>query len=128
MWSLFWIGFGIFLWVTGYFHAGFTEEDGAPISRAFIRPPSLIYFLCGKPTASNIPKGVLSLRSLISQTQGILFLIYGTGYRYLSDYKLSTQMIILSLVSFGIFLLCWLLYKRHPYLFSSPNTQEIDRK
>jgi len=116
MWIGLWIILGAFLWFSGFFRAGSFEEKGPPISKAFVRPPFLIYLLCGRPKALNIPKGVVALRSLITQLQGILFVAYGLAYDFLPSHDFNFQMIIMFFAVIAIFLFCWLLYKRYPYL------------
>lgn len=119
MWIWLWIILGIFCWLAGFFRAGFSEDDGSLISKAFVRPPLAIYFLCGQPKASNIPRGVVALRSLMAQLQGILFVIYGVATNFMPIKNLGTQVIVLSLTGFTVLWFCWLLYKRYPYLDSN---------
>jgi len=120
MWNWLWVILGLFFWFVGYFQSGFSKEDGSEISKAFVQPPFLIYLLCGLPRASNVPKGVIALRSLMAQLQGILFTTYGTTCDYLPINDLSNQVIVLSFAGFSILWLCWLMYKRFPYLANKP--------
>jgi len=124
MWIWMWIISGIVIWLFGFFRVGFSKEDGSVISRAFVRTPAVIYFLCGRPKASNIPKGVVALRSLMAQLQGILFVIYGVTSDYLPINNLGIEVIILSFFGFAVIWFCWLLYKRYPYLNDHPQNKD----
>jgi len=119
MWIGLWITLGLFLWFVGYFRAGFLEEEGPLISKAFVRPPFLIYLLCGLPHASNIPKGVIALRSLMTQFQGILFFAYGITYKYLPNHDFNLHMTVMFFIVFAVLWFCWLLYKRYPYYMNN---------
>lgn len=113
--TVFWVVLGAVSWCAGFFQAGFSDEKGQKISQVFVRPPFLIYLLCGLPKASNIPKGVIALRSLMSQLQGILFLSYGIIHAHLPNQNFNLHMVIMFILINIIYLFCWLLYKRYPY-------------
>lgn len=118
-----WIVLGIFGWLAGFFRAGFAEKDGYKINRVFVRPPFLVYLLCGLPRASNIPRGVIALRSLMSQLLGILILMYGIISNYLPVRHLILEMVFMLLVGSGVIGFCLLLYKRSPYIPPTPKVE-----
>jgi hypothetical protein len=68
---------GLALWVIGYFRVGKIVNDGLLVNKTYVRPPFIIYLLCGLPKAINIPAGIMAIPSLLLQLQGLLFLICG---------------------------------------------------
>ena len=120
MWVFIWISAGIFFWLAGYFTAGVIEDNGATIQKALLRPPFYIYLICGRPKAPNIPQGVISVRALMSQLQGILFLSYGVIYYFLAEHNLSLHIAVLIITTLLIYVFSWWLYKLHPYNTNAP--------
>lgn len=116
MWIGIWVGLGILCWGFGFIRVGYVEETGPEINKAFVRPPFLFYLLCGCPTSSTIPKGVVALRSLMSQLGGILFCGYGIIYNYLPNKNLTLHMATMFFFANIIILLCWFLYKKFPFI------------
>jgi len=68
---------GVFLWVIGFFRVGRTIEDGLLVNKTFVRPPFLIYLICGLPKSQNIPPGSMAIPSLFLQLHGLLLIICG---------------------------------------------------
>jgi hypothetical protein len=68
---------GVFLWVIGFFRVGRTIEDGLLVNKTFVRPPFLIYLICGLPKSQNIPPGSMAIPSLFLQLNGLLLVICG---------------------------------------------------
>ena len=116
MWTAIWIGTGVFFWVVGYFSAGVSDEQGAIIQRALLRPPIFIYQICGKPTPANLPKGVIALRAMMSQLLGILFITYGSIAGFFLTFRLSVHVVILVLAMVSVYLFSWWLYKHFRYM------------
>jgi hypothetical protein len=67
-----WIVIGIIFWVIGFKGVGFVEQQGFILGRVFLRPPTIIYLMCGLPEAPNIPSGVMSGAAIVSQLHGIV--------------------------------------------------------
>jgi hypothetical protein len=68
---------GFAFWVIGYLRVGKIVDDGLLANKTYVRPPYLIYLLCGLPKAKNIPAGVMAIPSLFLQFQGMLLLLCG---------------------------------------------------
>lgn len=120
--AAFCITVGILGWLIGFLRAG-SLEKGRLFGEAFVRPPFLVYLLCGFSRASNIPKGVVALRSLMSQLLGVVTILYGVASAYLVNRYLSLGMLFLALAGFGIVGFCLQLYKRYPYIPPAPQVE-----
>lgn len=110
-----WIGLGIFVWLIGFLKVGYFDEKGYLMKRTFLRPPFLIYLICGLPKARNIPSGVMAILALIAQLQGILLIVYGIIYWYWPNHNFTLHGIILFAGTILINIFAWKLYKRYPY-------------
>jgi len=115
MWYEMWIGFGILFWLLGFLRAGYTRERGNLLNKVYVRPPQVIYLVCGLPKASNLPHGVMAVLALMVQLQGILFIVYGIICYFWRDRNFALDGFLLLI---GTILICsfsWQLYKRDPY-------------
>jgi hypothetical protein len=124
MWTGLWLVLGVSSWLLGFFRAGFAREEGPLFVRSFIRPPFLIYLLCGFPRATNIPKGVIATGSVGSQLLGILLIAYSIVFNYPSNQNIFIHALILFILPSSILLLCWALYKRFPYFVSNAKSEK----
>jgi hypothetical protein len=72
-----WLILPILIWIIGYL--GSKEDDNYQDKVRFrrVKPHPIIYLICGKPKAPNIPAGVLVVNLMWRQLFGILLLIYG---------------------------------------------------
>jgi hypothetical protein len=115
MWSETWIGLGALLWLFGFFRARYVDEKKSPIERSLVRPPFLVYLLCGLPKARNLPRGVMAMVSIIGQLQGISFIVYGMIYHYWPNQNFTLHGFLLFSGMILFFIYGWTLYKQHPY-------------
>ena len=72
-----WVILPFLIWIIGY--QGSKEEENYLDKGRFrcVKPHPIIYFICGRPKAPNIPDGVLVVNLLWRQLFGIFLLIYG---------------------------------------------------
>lgn len=115
MWTKIWVGLGMFIWFIGFVNAGKTRKNMMPFERSFVRPPYLVYLLCGLPKAQNIPSGVMSVLSVIGQLNGLLWIIFGLVSPSLASLTPLTQGILLNIFMLLIVLYGWFLYRRSLY-------------
>jgi hypothetical protein len=77
---------GVGFWFIGRQTSGLTTDLDVEIikrlSDGFVIVPAWLYWLCGWPRSDNMPVRVVSVRSLMSQLTGILYLVYGCFYYY----------------------------------------------
>jgi hypothetical protein len=93
---------------------GFLRLGDKDHYKAFVRPPFVIYLLCGLPKTPSIPSGVMTVMAITLQLQGILLFIYGATYRYWPQ-NIVLQSFVLFIGTILFYLYGWILYKRHPY-------------
>lgn len=69
---------GIGLWLKGYKNAGYRPSRiSAPaFIRVAIKPPYLLYALCGFPESAKYPKGVITAWAFSMQFLGVGLLVY----------------------------------------------------
>jgi hypothetical protein len=69
---------GIFLWVLGYIAGRIKPRirEGEIDDSHYIRPPLIIYVLCGFPKYPHLPFGVMGYNNLYGQLLGILWIAY----------------------------------------------------
>lgn len=125
-----WLILPILIWIIGYL--GSKEEDNYRDKVKFrcVKPHPMIYFICGKPKAPNIPAGVLVVNLLWRQLFGILLLMYGVlldsrvsllSERFISPaIEISPQFISLAIGYVGACALSGMiahgLYAKRPYI------------
>ena len=108
------IAIGAFLWVLGFFRVGRTIEDGLLVNKTFVRPPFLIYLICGLPKSQNIPPGTMAIPSLFLSLHGLLLIILGLiSVLVIQNIILVGVMYLLGLVLIILYVLS--LYKNHSY-------------
>lgn len=110
-----WLGIALFLWIYGYVRVGFENPKGSTIAQAFVRPPTLIYYLAGLPRSPDIPRGVMAALALFVQFQAFLCLILAILSHYAEKLELrwGPPMLILGTVLNYFAMLA--LYHRYPY-------------
>lgn len=114
-WHEMWIGFGVFFWIIGYVRVGRVRENDLLVDRTFVRPPFVIYLVCGMPRARNIPKGVMAIPSLFGQLQGLFWILYGLIFHICQVKNLFVQgsIFLIGMVLTMVYVLT--LYERRAY-------------
>ena|SRR5215203_5502121 len=109
------IGAGVFIWILGFIRVGRVRENDVLVNRTFVRPPFVIYLVCGMPRARNIPKGVMAIPSLFGQLQGLFWIFCGLIFPYLPSQKLIFQgsIFLIGIVLIMVYILK--LYERRAY-------------
>ena len=74
---LIWFILPILIWIIGYLGSKDDDNYRDKVRFRCVKPHPIIYFICGRPKAPNIPAGVLVVNLLWRQLFGILLLIYG---------------------------------------------------
>ena len=116
MWIQFWIGLGIFYWVTGYTTVGRVDEQGFDFQKVFVRPPRALYILCGCPKTSKLPRGVMGLRSVACQLQGMVFGLYGVLYKLIGNRDFFLHTILIAFASILVYVYVDRLKKTNKFL------------
>ncbi len=114
-WVKLWIGLGTFIWIVGFIKAVKIKEAGLPFDRALVRPPYLIYLVCGLPKSKKLPVGVMSVLSIVAQLIGLLWILYGIAFPSLKALSLMAQGILLNCSMVLIIIYGWYLYKQNLY-------------
>jgi hypothetical protein len=74
---LMWAILSIAAWISGYLASKEEINYLDKIRFRCVKPHPIIYFICGRPKAPNIPAGVLVVNLLWRQLYGILLMMYG---------------------------------------------------
>lgn len=95
-----WLMFSFVLWCYGYFKTKITLRS----DKILLRPPLIITLLCGYPTSTELPKGVLHAVGVWVQFTGLIMALYGGIASKLSNDFLITVIVIAgSLLSSRVF-------------------------
>jgi hypothetical protein len=108
-------GAALLIWILGYVKVDFEEPKGPALYRAFLRPPPLIYLLCGQPSSSKIPRGVMAVQALFAQFQGFLCLILAILSFYAQGLELRLEPAVLVVGTILNYFLALRLYHLYPY-------------
>ena len=108
-------GAALIIWILGYVKVDFENPKGSAIYRAFLRPPPLVYLLCGRPSSSKIPSGVMAELALFVQFQGLLCLILALLSFFAQGLELRLEPIILVVGTVLNNFLALRLYHLYPY-------------
>ena len=86
-----WVTFGIMAWALGFIRVGVVKKIDLEINKSFVRPPFLVYLICGMPRSRNIPKGVMAIPAVMLQLHGLFWIAYGVVSAYLPIQSLILQ-------------------------------------
>ncbi len=103
---------GAMFWFLGRQMSGEISDSDVTFIRqltdGFVILPTWLYWLCGMPHSTNLPKKVVSTRALMAQLAGILFLVYA----YFDFVKIPTEnkgpmpLVLIPLLGIGLGYLC----------------------
>ncbi len=114
-WSLTWVFLGLAMWIFGFTRVGYVGERRSPLYQAFTRPPLIVYIVCGMSKARSIPRGIMSISSLMGQLVGLLWIAYGLIFSYLPNKNIIIHGIFLLAGSILINIFCWNYYQSNPF-------------
>ncbi len=110
-----WLAFAVLLWIVGFFRAGFAKANRLALDRAFVRPPVVIYTLCGRPRIQGVPKGVVSLSALLAQLQAIYLAACAIAFYAIRIVSATLQTFIVFLGTIVVCSMGFWLHSRYPY-------------
>ncbi len=123
MWREIWLGLGILSWLSGFIRVGYIRRNGTLMQRTFVRPPFLIFLICGMPKSRAIPVGVMAIPALMLQLQGVLWTVYGLIYPYLQNRNLVLHGIVLFIGMVLIIVYAWMLRNQNSYELNEPHSR-----
>jgi hypothetical protein len=102
---MFYFIFGVLLWIFGYIagriRPGSIRFRNRPmennINVVYVKPPFILYLLCGLPKFPHLPSGVMGYYNLYGQLLGLLWVAYEVIFKKW-PYTLDTPKDLLALV------------------------------